>query len=156
MVHSFEHCLSPGDRPKPITIKLKKAAVFDVTYDNIMHILRNVSESMPVIQALDVILGHLPSLKRVPIGRSFFSKPAKPFNLGAGREVWSGYYQGVRPVMGWKLMLNVDTAAAAFYTEQSVFDFMCTLLTKCSPHDTTRPLTDRDRQEFMHRKTKRL
>ena len=154
MVRSFELCLSPGDKPKQITIKLKKAAVFDVTSDNLMHTLRNVSESMSMIQALDVILGYLPSLKMVPIGRSFFSKPAKPFNLGAGKEVWSGYYQSVRPVMGWKVMLNVDTAATAFYTEQSVFDFMCTLLRRCSPRDATRPLTDRDRQEFMHRELK--
>lgn len=56
--------------------------------------------------------------------------------------------------MGWKMMLNVDTAATAFYTEQSVFDFLCVTLRKCSPADAASPVTDRDRQNFEDRKLK--
>jgi eukaryotic translation initiation factor 2C len=53
--------------------------------------------------------------------------------------------------MGWKLMLNVDSAATAFYTEQTVFDFMCTVLRR---RDTANTLTDADRQPFMGRELK--
>ena len=34
-------------------------------------------------------------------------------------------------MMGWKIMLNLDTAATVFYTEQSIFDFMCSVLRGC-------------------------
>lgn len=64
------------------------------------------------VQAMDVILRHLPSLKYTPVGRSFFSPPLAggaegayggagaralapmpqdmPAKLGGGREVWFG------------------------------------------------------------------
>ncbi len=121
---------------------------FTIDLERMKKIMEDESEKMPMIQALDVILRHFPSLQMVPIGRSFFSKPKYPPSLGGGREVWSGYYQTVRPVMGWKLMLNVDVAATAFYTQQKVFDFLCTVLRKCSPRNATDPLTDDDRRRF--------
>ena len=61
------------------------------------------------VQALDVILRHLPSMKYTPVGRSFFSPPLQRCdnNLGGGREVWFGYHQSVRPSL-WKMCLNID------------------------------------------------
>lgn len=146
--------LDDSDRPKDFKVTLKRAAILSIDFDYIKSILEDATETMPRIQALDVILGHLPSLHMQQIGRSFFSQPREPFYLGAGREVWSGYYQSVRPTMGWKFMLNVDTAATAFYTEQCVFDFMCVTLRKCSPRDAANPLTDQDRKNFMDKKLK--
>lgn len=109
-------------------------------------ILNDASQRMPLVQALDIIMRHLPSLRMEPIGRSFFSRPASPYNLGQGLEVWPGYYQSLRPTMGWKFRLNLDTSSTAFYTEQTVIDFMCTLLKR--GRDSTRPLTDEDRRPF--------
>ena len=45
----------------------------------------------------------------VSVGRSFFSPPVgrESKSLGAGREVWFGRYQSVRPDM-WTVTLNVD------------------------------------------------
>ncbi|TKR83033.1 hypothetical protein L596_016687 [Steinernema carpocapsae] len=74
------------------------------------------------VQAMDVILRHLPSLKYTPVGRSFFSSPTaggaapaqghfqQESKLGGGREVWFGFHQSVRPSQ-WKMMLNIDAPA---------------------------------------------
>ena len=50
------------------------------------------------IQALDVVMRHLPSMTYTPVGRSFFSSPDGYYHpLGGGREVWFGFHQSVRP-----------------------------------------------------------
>jgi hypothetical protein len=77
------------------------------------------------IQALDVVMRHLPSMTYTPVGRSFFSSPEGYYHpLGGGREVWFGFHQSVRPSQ-WKMMLNIDVSATAFYKAQPVIDFMC-------------------------------
>ncbi len=63
-----------------------------------------------------------------PVGRSFFSSPDGYYHpLGGGREVWFGFHQSVRPSQ-WKMMLNIDVSATAFYKAQPVIDFMCEVL----------------------------
>jgi eukaryotic translation initiation factor 2C len=53
-----------------------------------------------------------------PVGRSFFSAPDGYYHpLGGGREVWFGFHQSVRPSQ-WKMMLNIDVSATAFYKAQ--------------------------------------
>jgi hypothetical protein len=72
--------------------------------------LQGLSNQIPfeAIQALDVVLRHLPSMKHTPVGRSFFSPPDSYFlPLEGGREVWFGFHQSVRPSQ-WKMMLNID------------------------------------------------
>jgi len=70
------------------------------------------------IQALDVVMRHLPSMTYTPVGRSFFSSPDGYYHpLGGGREVWFGFHQSVRPSQ-WKMMLNIDVSATAFYKAQ--------------------------------------
>ena len=61
-----------------------------------------------------------------PVGRSFFSAPDGYYHpLGGGREVWFGFHQSVRPSQ-WKMMLNIDVSATAFYKAQPgwCFDWM--------------------------------
>jgi len=78
--------------------------------------------------ALDVVLRHLPSMQYTPVGRSFFSPPTNYYHpLGGGREVWFGFHQSVRP-SHWKMTLNIDVSATAFYKAQPVIDFMAELL----------------------------
>lgn len=63
---------------------------------------------MFLVQALDVVMRHLPSMTYTPVGRSFFSSPDGYYHpLGGGREVWFGFHQSVRPSQ-WKMMLNID------------------------------------------------
>ncbi|CAI2355758.1 unnamed protein product [Caenorhabditis sp. 36 PRJEB53466] len=111
------------------------------------------------VQAMDVILRHLPSLKYTPVGRSFFSPPIltpggvpgtqsggssqssgsiisgshsagqyhAESKLGGGREVWFGFHQSVRPSQ-WKMMLNIDVSATAFYRSMPVIEFIAEVL----------------------------
>ena len=61
--------------------------------------LEGRTRQIPVdaIQALDVVMRHLPSMTYTPVGRSFFSSPEGYYHpLGGGREVWFGFHQSVR------------------------------------------------------------
>ncbi|XP_041360926.1 protein argonaute-2-like isoform X5 [Gigantopelta aegis] len=100
------------------------------------------------IQALDVVMRHLPSMTYTPVGRSFFSPPeGYEHPLGGGREVWFGFHQSVRP-SHWKMMLNIDVSATAFYKAQPVIEFMCEVLDIPDINDQKRPLTDSQRVKF--------
>ncbi|XP_074656844.1 protein argonaute-2-like isoform X2 [Tubulanus polymorphus] len=100
------------------------------------------------IQALDVVLRHLPSMKYTPVGRSFFSPPdGYDHPLGGGREVWFGFHQSVRP-SHWKMMLNIDVSATAFYKAQPVIEFMCEVLDIRDVSEQRKPLTDSQRVKF--------
>ena len=47
--------------------------------------------------------------------------------LGGGREVWFGFHQSVRPSQ-WKMMLNIDVSATAFYRSMPVIEFVAEVL----------------------------
>jgi eukaryotic translation initiation factor 2C len=103
---------------------------------------------MDAIQALDVVMRHLPSMTYTPVGRSFFSSPEGYYHpLGGGREVWFGFHQSVRPSQ-WKMMLNIDVSATAFYKAQPVIDFMCEVLDIRDVNEQRKPLTDSQRVKF--------
>ncbi|XP_026999650.1 protein argonaute-3 isoform X3 [Tachysurus fulvidraco] len=100
------------------------------------------------VHAVDVVLRHLPSMRYTPVGRSFFSSPeGYDHPLGGGREVWFGFHQSVRPAM-WKMMLNIDVSATAFYKAQPVIQFMCEVLDIHNIDEQPRPLTDSHRVKF--------
>jgi hypothetical protein len=101
------------------------------------------------IQALDVIMRHLPSMRYTPVGRSFFSPPQIDFNnpLGGGREVWFGFHQSVRPSQ-WKMSLNIDVSATAFYKAQPVIEFLCEILDIQAIQEHNKPLNDAQRVKF--------
>ncbi|CAG9135201.1 unnamed protein product [Plutella xylostella] len=100
------------------------------------------------ILALDVVMRHLPSMMYTPVGRSFFSSPEGYYHpLGGGREVWFGFHQSVRPSQ-WKMMLNIDVSATAFYKAQPVIEFMCEVLDIRDINEQRKPLTDSQRVKF--------
>ncbi|PSN44296.1 Protein argonaute-2 [Blattella germanica] len=100
------------------------------------------------ILALDVVMRHLPSMTYTPVGRSFFSSPDGYYHpLGGGREVWFGFHQSVRPSQ-WKMMLNIDVSATAFYKAQPVIEFMCEVLDIRDINEQRKPLTDSQRVKF--------
>uniref|UniRef100_A0A8D8UB55 Protein argonaute-1 n=1 Tax=Cacopsylla melanoneura TaxID=428564 RepID=A0A8D8UB55_9HEMI len=100
------------------------------------------------ILALDVVMRHLPSMTYTPVGRSFFSTPDGYYHpLGGGREVWFGFHQSVRPSQ-WKMMLNIDVSATAFYKSQPVIEFMCEVLDIRDVNEQRKPLTDSQRVKF--------
>lgn len=83
-----------------------------------------------ILQALDVVMRHLPSMTYTPVGRSFFSSPDGYYHpLGGGREVWFGFHQSVRPSQ-WKMMLNID-GKQTFMFKSSGFVQICHPLSIC-------------------------
>ncbi|XP_077990342.1 protein argonaute-2-like isoform X3 [Glandiceps talaboti] len=134
------------DRVFKVTIKwVAKVSLFALE-----QALEGRIQTIPfeTIQALDVVMRHLPSMTYTPVGRSFFSAPEGYYHpLGGGREVWFGFHQSVRPSM-WKMMLNIDVSATAFYKSQSVIEFLCEVLDFRDINEQRRPLTDSQRVKF--------
>lgn len=115
---------------------------------DLIYIGRTRTIPLDAIQALDVVMRHLPSMTYTPVGRSFFSSPDGYYHpLGGGREVWFGFHQSVRPSQ-WKMMLNIDVSATAFYKSQPVIEFMCEVLDIRDVNEQRKPLTDSQRVKF--------
>ena len=136
-----------GDRRRVFRVKI--GWVSEISLDELQRALEGHTRAIPLssITALDVIIRQLPSMNYTSVGRSLFSTPKGDcYSLGSGREVWSGYYQEVRPSQ-WKALLNIDTSSTAFYKSQPVIEFLGDVLKK-NVHELRRPLTDADRIKF--------
>uniref|UniRef100_A0A915LRK2 Uncharacterized protein n=1 Tax=Meloidogyne javanica TaxID=6303 RepID=A0A915LRK2_MELJA len=130
---------SAVDRKFRVALKLVSRVSLQALEDAMAGRIRQIPPES--VQAMDVILRHLPSMKYTPVGRSFFSSPPvalgaqhitvsgvdKLGGLGGGREVWFGFHQSVRPSQ-WKMMLNIDVSATAFYRKMPVINFMAEVL----------------------------
>ncbi|KAL3183021.1 hypothetical protein MRX96_006812 [Rhipicephalus microplus] len=122
--------LEEDQRVQKFFFKIQYAAT--VNLDALHAVFENRVNTVPqeVLQAIDIVLRHGPSIRLTPIGRSFFKPPLpnQADSLGGGLEVWFGYYTSVRPAR-WKAMLNVDMSASAFYEQPlPVISFMCKIL----------------------------
>ncbi|EPY77670.1 hypothetical protein CB1_001219013 [Camelus ferus] len=97
------------DRIFKVSIKWVSCVSLQALHDALSGRLPSVP--FETIQALDVVMRHLPSMRYTPVGRSFFTASEGCSNpLGGGREVWFGFHQSVRPSL-WKMMLNIDVRA---------------------------------------------
>ncbi len=140
----------PGDGHNERKFMVVLKWVAQVSLHHLEEFLEGRSRRIPTdsILALDVLMRHLPSMVYIPVGRSFFSPPDDCRNpLGGGREVWFGFHQSVKPSQ-WKMMLNIDVSATAFYKAQSVISFMCEVLDLKDLNEQRRPLTDSQRVKF--------
>lgn len=139
----------PGEgRDRVFRVAMKWVA--RVNFNTLEEALEGRTRTIPfdAIQALDVVMRHLPSMSYTPVGRSFFSAPDNYYHpLGGGREVWFGFHQSVRPSQ-WKMMLNIDVSATAFYKAQAVIEFMCEVLDIREIGEQRKPLTDSQRVKF--------
>uniref|UniRef100_A0A669CZB9 Argonaute RISC catalytic component 3a n=1 Tax=Oreochromis niloticus TaxID=8128 RepID=A0A669CZB9_ORENI len=145
-----------GGKDRPFKVSIKFVSL--VSWHMLHEVLTGRSMPEPLeldkpistnpVHAVDVVLRNLPSMKYTPVGRSFFSAPeGYDHPLGGGREVWFGFHQSVRPAM-WKMMLNIDVSATAFYKAQPVIQFMCEVLDIHNIDEQPRPLTDSHRVKF--------
>ncbi|XP_064383428.1 protein argonaute-2-like [Halichondria panicea] len=140
----------PGGDGKDRSFRVGIKHVAQVQLEQLERVLRGDQPGMPFdcIQSLDVVMRHLPSMRYTPVGRSFFSPPdGDPHPLGSGREVWFGFHQSIRPSQ-WKMMLNIDVSATAFYKQQPVLDFLCEVMELSSIECQNRPLSDSQRVKF--------
>uniref|UniRef100_A0A672T3H8 Protein argonaute-1 n=1 Tax=Sinocyclocheilus grahami TaxID=75366 RepID=A0A672T3H8_SINGR len=134
------------DRSFKVAIKWVSCVSLQALHEALTGRLPNIP--FETIQALDVVMRHLPSMRYTPVGRSFFTPSEGCSNpLGGGREVWFGFHQSVRPSL-WKMMLNIDVSATAFYKAQPVIEFMCEVLDFKSIEEQQKPLTDSQRVKF--------
>ncbi|EDO38584.1 predicted protein, partial [Nematostella vectensis] len=61
------------------------------------------------IQGMDIVLRQMPSMKFTAVGRCFFPPPnGHCHDLGGGCELWTGFYQSVRPSQWKTMLLNID------------------------------------------------
>ena len=81
----------------------------------------------------------------MPRARSFYT-PKNSSSLGQGAEVWSGFFQSVRPAASG-LVLNVDVSATAFHEARPVLDIARELWNLRSEGDLARAqVRDSDRK----------
>ncbi|XP_015374686.1 PREDICTED: protein argonaute-2-like [Diuraphis noxia] len=139
----------PGDaRDKAFHVNIKWLA--QVSLFALDEALKCRTKQIPydAVMALDVVMRQFPSMTYTPIGRSFFSPPKEYYHpLGDGREVWFGFHQSFQPSK-WKMMLNVDVSATAFYKSQLVIEFMCEVLDIKDIDQQKKPLLDSQRVKF--------
>lgn len=139
---------SAGKQDRLFKVSIKHVAKVNLGYLE-QALDGRIQVPFEAIQALDVIMRHLPSQKYAPVGRSFFAPPDNRdiHPLGGGREVWFGFHQSIRPSQ-WKMMMNIDVSATAFYKHQSVLDFLAEVLDLHSINEQSRPLSDSQRVKF--------
>ncbi|KAH8031316.1 hypothetical protein HPB51_015472 [Rhipicephalus microplus] len=146
---TFEVDLEENQKVQTFIVKIQYAAT--VNLDALHAVFENRANTVPqeVLQAIDIVLRHGPSIRLTPVGRSFFKPPLpnQGHSLGGGREVWFGYYTSVRPAQ-WKPMLNVDMSATAFYEPLPVISFMCKILSDGRREMTAADL--RDLRDFQN------
>ncbi|KAK4880334.1 hypothetical protein RN001_008480 [Aquatica leii] len=123
---SEEVIVREDDRDKTFKIKIKIAAEVDLTvlskyFEAAGRGNIHMVTPQEAIQCIDVVLRNAPSLRCIPVGRSFFTKPRdRLMNLGEGMEMYYGFYQSA--ILGWKPFLNVDVSHKAFPKEIHVLD----------------------------------
>ncbi|KAF3907146.1 hypothetical protein ABW21_db0205470 [Orbilia brochopaga] len=85
---------------------------------------------------LDHLLRETPAKHFITIKRSFF-KSAGSQRLDGGVEAWKGIFQSIRPAQGNNLTINVDVAAAVFWSEGTVMACVQNLLKLGTPEEHT-------------------
>ncbi|XP_077494388.1 protein argonaute-4-like [Amblyomma americanum] len=123
---TFTVDLEEDQRTPKFNIKIQYVAT--VSLDARHGVFQKRLQTVPqeVLQAIDIVFRHSPSIKVASVGRLFFRLPGpnEHNDLAGGREVWFGYSTSVRPVQ-WKPVLNVDMSATAFYESLPLIDFLC-------------------------------
>lgn len=76
---------------------------------------------MRAIQCIDIILKD-GLTNGVQVGRSFFTYPERPFDLGDFYELWTGLFQST--ILGRVPYVNVDVAHKAFPTAMPLLDIV--------------------------------
>src|ERR1051325_8829048 len=92
--------------------------------------------------ALDVIVGHKPSITYTTVGRSFYTMQGRQ-QLSDGIEVWQGYYQSVRPTYK-RMLINVDLSATVFYRGGPLVELITRILGQRSPDDLRTGIRDKE------------
>ncbi|CAB4013409.1 argonaute-2 isoform X1 [Paramuricea clavata] len=113
-------------KQREYTVKIKwvsKVSLYDLN-----EALKGNRTEIPydAMQAVEVVLRHLPNMNSIPIGSSFYNHPdGREKELGFGVQVWNGTFLSIRPTQWKMMMLNVDTCSTVIYKAQPVLNFLC-------------------------------
>ncbi|CAK5272548.1 unnamed protein product [Mycena citricolor] len=112
---ALEGAGSPGRPPKIIKVRIAHVATINT---EVLHRYIQGKQSADntvstALTALNVAIRMEPSQRYPTKGRSFFTdKNTRP--LGGGLEMWRGYFQSIRPVVG-RMVINVDISTGVMY-----------------------------------------
>ncbi|CAJ0642584.1 11300_t:CDS:10 [Entrophospora sp. SA101] len=135
--------------PRNFTIKMRKVAEKNleeaIRFVNGKSALSN--NVLTAITALDVLINQVPSNQFKAIGRRAFYSPENSQPLDGGAEVWSGYWQSLRPGQG-RFYINFDTSATAFYEAGNLAEIIAKILGARRVEDLRRGINERDRNKL--------
>ncbi|KAJ6539414.1 argonaute-like protein [Mycena capillaripes] len=136
-----------GKGPKVYKIKLTHVAEInpevlqrfiagDQSHDNTV---------LTAITALNVVIRMEPTLNYPFNVRSFFTN-RETKDIGAGLELWRGYFQSIRPAMG-KMLINVDISTGTMYKHGPLLRLCLEYIGKNDPNALSpkRGFPDRER-----------
>ncbi|OKL60549.1 hypothetical protein UA08_04065 [Talaromyces atroroseus] len=79
---------------------------------------------------LDHLLREWPSTKFTPIKRAFYDQTEEGHNFDNTIDIRKGFYQAIRPAMGGRLVVNVDSVLCAFWRQVSLISLADSFLEK--------------------------
>lgn len=71
---------------------------------------------------VDVVLSGNNHERGIRVGRSFFRRPDRPFDLEDGFEAWTGLFQAA--ILGEQPFINVDIAHKSFPKRSTLIDYL--------------------------------
>ncbi|KIO16425.1 hypothetical protein M407DRAFT_33926 [Tulasnella calospora MUT 4182] len=103
------------NRPTPWRVRIKWVAVINPasTARYVEGKMSHDEATLTTLNACNVAI-RMQSIQNHPFNAKSFYTRAQVRNTGWGVELWRGYFQSVRPVVG-KMVINVDISSAAFY-----------------------------------------
>jgi len=100
------------------------------------------------ITFLDHLMRETPSKHFITIKRSFFQSQGN-MALDGGVEAWKGIFQTIRVVQGGRLTVNVDVAAAVFWSKGNLLTNVQRMMKLGTPEDLVNRLkTDAGKREL--------
>ncbi|KAJ7611818.1 argonaute-like protein [Roridomyces roridus] len=102
---------------------LKRFIAGDQSHDNTV---------LTAITALNVVIRMQPTLNYPFNVRSFFTD-RETKDIGAGLQLWRGYFQSIRPAMG-KMLINVDISTGTMYKAGRLLDVCLQYIGKNDPN----------------------
>lgn len=97
-------------------------------------------------KALNVVIRMDPNLKYPFNTRSFFT-PAGKKDIGAGLELWQGYFQSLRPSQN-KMYINIDISTGVMYKAMPLIALCLEFLRKKNPAELGK-ISDRERLQLQ-------
>ncbi|KAJ3501716.1 hypothetical protein NLJ89_g9216 [Agrocybe chaxingu] len=151
-VHNFDVTLAqegPATARPPKVYKMKVTQVAEINAEVLHRFIAGQQSQdnivLTSIMALNVAIRMGPNNKYPFNTRSFFTDRGKQ-RIGAGIELWRGYFQSLRPSQN-QMYINIDIATGLMYREGPLLDLCLEFLNQRDPSNLSpvRRFPDRER-----------